>query len=61
MNFGWIDLQQGNVRAAIPELKKAAEMEAPPFVTAWLGYAYGAAGDRVNALATIEDLKKKSV
>jgi len=61
MQFGWIDLQQGNVRAAIPELEKAAAMESPPFATAYLGYAYGAAGDRDRALATIEELKKKSV
>ncbi len=61
MQFGWIDLQQGNVRATIPELEKAAAMEAPPFATAYLGYAYGAAGDRTRALATLEELKKKSV
>jgi TolB-like protein len=61
MQFGWLDLQQGNVRAAIPELEKAAAMEAPPFATAYLGYAYGAAGDRDRALATIEELKKKTV
>jgi TolB-like protein/class 3 adenylate cyclase/Flp pilus assembly protein TadD len=61
MQFGWIDLQQGNVRAAIPELEKAAAMESPPFATAYLGYAYGAAGDRARALATIEELKKRSV
>ncbi len=61
MQFGWIDLQQGNVRAAIPELEKAAAMEAPPFATAYLGYAYGAAGDRTRAMATIEELKKRSV
>ncbi len=61
MQFGWIDLQQGNVRLAIPELEKAAAMEAPPFATAYLGYAYGAAGDRARALAIIEGLKKKSV
>jgi TolB-like protein/Tfp pilus assembly protein PilF len=60
MQFGWIDLQQGNVRAAIPKLKEAAAMESPPFATAWLGYAYGAAGDRMPALATIEELKEKS-
>ncbi|MGH7939026.1 MAG: TPR end-of-group domain-containing protein, partial [Bryobacteraceae bacterium] len=61
MQFGWIDLQQGNVRAAIPELEKAAAMECPPFATAYLGYAYGVAGDRARALATVEELKKKSV
>ena len=36
-------------------------MESPPFANAWLGYAYGAAGRRDAALATIEDLKKKSL
>ena len=61
MLLGWVALEQGNVRAAIPELEKAAKMESPPFATAYLGYAYGAAGDRARALATIEELKKKSV
>ena len=50
MQFGWIELQQGNVRAAIPKLEKANAMEAPPFVAAYLGYAYGAAGDKAKAL-----------
>ncbi len=61
MQFGWFDLQQGNARAAVPKLEKAAAMEAPPFVMAYLGYAYGAAGDKAKALATIEEIKKKSV
>ena len=61
MQFGWFDLQQGNARAAVPKLEKAAAMEAPPFVTAYLGYAYGAAGDKAKALATVEEIKKKGV
>jgi TolB-like protein/class 3 adenylate cyclase len=61
MQFGWIDIESGNVQAAIPSLQKAAAMESPPFATAWLAYAYGAAGDRTAALATIEELKKKSL
>jgi len=61
MQFGWFDLQEGNARAAIPELEKANAMEAPPFVTAYLGYAYGAAGDKAKALATIEEIKKKGI
>jgi TolB-like protein/class 3 adenylate cyclase len=61
MQFGWFDLQQGNARAAVPKLEKAAAMEAPPFVTAYLGYAYGAAGDKAKALATIEEIRKKGV
>ena len=59
--FGWIEIQAGNVKAAVSALQKAAAMESPPFVTAWLGYAYAAAGDRDAALAAIEELKKKSV
>ncbi len=61
MQFGWIDIQAGNVKAALPALKKAAAMESPPFATAWLGYVYGAVGDREAALATIEELRKKSL
>ncbi len=61
LQFGWIDIQAGNAKGAIPALQKAVAMESPPFVIAWLGYAYGAAGDRNAALATIEQLKKKSV
>jgi len=58
---GWIDLQQGNVRDAIPKFRKAKAMESPAFVSAWLAYAYGASGDRAAALAELEDLKKRSL
>ncbi|HEY7027216.1 MAG TPA: protein kinase [Gemmatimonadales bacterium] len=57
---GWTDLDAGQVREAIPKLEKATTMDAPPFVTALLGYAYGKAGDRDRALATLEALKKRS-
>jgi tetratricopeptide (TPR) repeat protein len=43
---GWIDLEVGKFREAIPALKKAKAMESPPFVSAFLAFAYGAAGDR---------------
>jgi serine/threonine-protein kinase len=33
---GWIDIQAGKVRDAIPELRKAKAMESPAFVSAWL-------------------------
>lgn len=39
-------------------MRKAKAMEAPAFMTAWLGYAYGASGDRTHAMA--EMLKHKS-
>ena len=59
--IGWIDVEAGKLDEAIPELQKAAAMESPAWVAAWLGYAYGASGDRVKALAMIEELKHKAV
>jgi TolB-like protein/Tfp pilus assembly protein PilF len=57
---GWAELEMGRFAAAIPALEKAKAMEAPPFVTAFLAFAYGAAGDRTRALTTLADLKKMS-
>ncbi len=57
---GWMDLEIGRYRAAVPKLERAAKMEAPPFVTAILGYAFGASGDRARAQATLKDLEKIS-
>jgi eukaryotic-like serine/threonine-protein kinase len=59
--YGWLGIEAGKPGDAIPELRKAKAMESPAFVTAWLGYAYGASGDRTHALAEIEDLKKRSL
>jgi predicted Zn-dependent protease len=53
---GWIDIQAGKVADAIPHFQKAKALESPPFVTAWLGYAYGATGDRKRALAALEEV-----
>jgi tetratricopeptide (TPR) repeat protein len=36
-------------------------MGAPPFVSAFLAYAYGASGDRARAQAELEELKKLSL
>ena len=58
MNEGWIDLEAGNPRDAIPLLEKAKTMGAPSFVAANLGYAYGRSGDRTRALAELEELKR---
>ena len=60
MILGWADMEAGKFKDAIPALKKAKTMDAPPFVTAWLAYAYGASGDRAGAIAEIEALKKMS-
>ena len=46
---GWIKLESGNAREAIPFLKKSVAMDAPPFVTAYLAYARGASGDKEGA------------
>jgi tetratricopeptide (TPR) repeat protein len=61
MAYGWIDIEAGKIRDAIPELQKAKAMESPAFVTAFLGYAYGASGDRARALAEMDDLKRRSL
>jgi serine/threonine-protein kinase len=60
MVLGWADMGAGKFRDAIPALKKSKTMDAPPFVTAWLAYAYGASGDRAGAWAELEELKKQS-
>jgi tetratricopeptide (TPR) repeat protein len=57
---GWLRLELGNPRAAVPDLRKAVNMGAPPFVTAYLANALGAAGDRAGAMRELESLKKMS-
>jgi eukaryotic-like serine/threonine-protein kinase len=59
--YGWLDIQAGKPRDAVRQLQKAQAMESPAFVVAWLGYAYGASGDRTRAMAEIEDLKRRSL
>jgi len=58
MTDGWIDLETGNYRDAIPVLERAATMDAPPFVTAYLAFARGAAGDSAGAMAELETLRQ---
>ncbi|MEO8811106.1 MAG: tetratricopeptide repeat protein [Rhodanobacter sp.] len=58
---GWIDIEASRPGDAIPALRRAASLQAPPFVTAWLGYAYAASDDRTHALATLDALKKYSL
>jgi tetratricopeptide (TPR) repeat protein len=61
MAYGWIDIEAGKTRDAIPELLRAKAMESPAFVTAFLAYAYGASGDRAHAVAEMDDLKRMSL
>ncbi|MEP6509781.1 MAG: hypothetical protein ABJC63_16255, partial [Gemmatimonadales bacterium] len=57
---GWTFLEAGKFSEAVPFLKKATTMGAPPFVTAYLAYAEGAAGNRTSALADLEALRNMS-
>jgi tetratricopeptide (TPR) repeat protein len=58
---GWIDITAGKINAAVPELQKADAIGSPSYVAGWLGYAYGATGDRAGAMAVIEELNRKSL
>jgi eukaryotic-like serine/threonine-protein kinase len=60
MAQGWVDMEAGRFPSAIALLKKSTTMGAPPFVYAYLGYTYGVSGDRANALAQLDTLKKLS-
>ena len=57
---GWLDLELGEYRDAVPKLERARTLGAPPFVTAFLGYAHGKFGDRARAMSTLEELKRIS-
>jgi adenylate cyclase len=59
--YGWIDIEAGKIHAAVPELQKADAIGCPSFVDGWLGYVYGATGDRAAAMAVIEELNRKSL
>jgi len=59
--MGWINIEAGKVSDAIPDLQKADEIGSPAWVIGWLGYAYGATGDRAKAMAIIEELNRKSL
>jgi adenylate cyclase len=61
MQKGWINLEAGKSSAAVPELQKANLTEAPTYAAAYLGYAYGASGDRAKAGAMIEELNRRSL
>jgi TolB-like protein len=60
MTQGWARLEVGRYAEAIPFLVKATTLGAPPFVTAFLAYAYGAAGDSAKARAELTALEKGS-
>jgi serine/threonine protein kinase/tetratricopeptide (TPR) repeat protein len=57
---GWARLDKGQFREAIPFLERSRTMGAPPFVTAFIAYAYGASGDEAKAMAELETLREAS-
>ena len=57
---GWTNLAVGGFREAVPFLTRATKMGAPPFVTAYLAYALGSAGDRAGAVQALASLRKMS-
>ena len=57
---GILALQTGNYRQAIAKFEQSRTLIAPPFVSAYLAYAYGMSGDRTRAMATLEELRKLS-
>jgi len=59
--IGWAYVQAGQFAAAVPELHKAATLDAPPFVDAWIGYAYGASGNNAQAASVLDQWREKSL
>ena len=57
---GLLALQSGKYADAIASFERSRGMGAPPFTTAYLGYAYGMAGDRPHALAMLDELRRIS-
>lgn len=57
--LGWFYIEEGRSKDAIPVLRHATELESPAYTLAWLGYAYGASGDRAQALSTIDAMKQR--
>ena len=60
-NLGQILVRLGKPAEAIPHFEKAKGMGSPPFVSAFLAYAYGASGDRARSRAELEDTKRLSL
>jgi serine/threonine-protein kinase len=57
---GILALQTGRYREAISKFEASRALGAPPLVSAYLGFAYGKAGDRARTMATVEEMRKVS-
>jgi len=55
---GWVSLEENKAREAVPSISKAAGMDAPPFVRAYLAFAHGAAGNKAAAAAQLDTLTR---
>ena len=58
--LGWCYVQQGKLAVAVAETRKAHELLASPWSLARLGYMYARAGDKKEALATLDSLREQS-
>jgi len=56
---GWADIEAGKFNEAVAPIRKATTMGAPPFVTAYLAYTHGAAGDRASAPCSIQSARSR--
>ena len=52
---------QGKSTPPSRNCKRRTRSDPPRYVAGWLGYAYGATGDRAGAMAVIEELNRKSL
>jgi tetratricopeptide (TPR) repeat protein len=57
---GQARLQVGQFEEAVPLFERARSLGGPLFVTAYLAYAYAAAGDTANALIELDALREAS-
>ncbi len=57
---GLLALQNGDLNAAIAAFERARKLGAPPFTTGYLAYSYARSGNRAQAMALLEELKKMS-
>jgi tetratricopeptide (TPR) repeat protein len=60
LTVGWVNLQTGQFSLAIPELQKAYATESTGSAAGYLGYAYAASGDRMRAMAVLDELRQQS-
>src|SRR5207244_1261443 len=58
--LGQCYLWKKDLPMAIPEFRRAVEIENAPFTLAWLGYAYAVSGQRAQALHVLDQMQTRS-